>query len=143
MCGSNLAFGPEAFTWMSNINALSPDSRSQSFDHRANGYARGEGIGVLVVKRLTDAISDGNTIRAVIRSTGSNEDGRTPALSQPSRQAQENLIRETYQKAGLSMKPTRYVEAHGTGTAVGDPCEAQAIGSAFQKFRSNDDPMLV
>lgn len=128
---------------MSNINFLSPDSRCHSFDHRANGYARGEGVAVLVLKRLDDAIRDGNTIRAVIRSTGSNEDGRTPGITQPSRTAQEQLIKDTYRKAGLSMAHTRYFEAHGTGTAIGDPREAQAIGSAFQKFRSVDDPVLV
>ncbi|KAI0383339.1 putative polyketide synthase [Hypomontagnella monticulosa] len=143
VAGSNLANSPEPYLWMSNINFLSPDSRCHSFDHRANGYARGEGIGVVVLKRLSDAIRDGNTIRAVIRSTGSNEDGRTPGITQPSRQAQESLIRETYGKAGLSMKYTRFFEAHGTGTQAGDPREAQAIGSAFQKYRSNDDPLYV
>lgn len=128
---------------MTNINFLSPDGRCYPFDHRANGYARGEGVGVVVLKRLSDAIRDGNTIRAVIRSTGSNEDGRTPGITQPSRTAQERLIRETYQKAGLSMAHTRFFEAHGTGTAIGDPREAQAIGSAFQKYRSVEDPLYV
>jgi acyl transferase domain-containing protein len=128
---------------MSNIGFLSPDSRCKSFDHRANGYARGEGVGVMIVKRLSDAIRDGNTIRAVIRSTGANEDGRTPGITQPSRQAQERLIRETYRRAGLSLAHTRYFEAHGTGTAIGDPREAQAIGSAFQKYRTTDDPVYV
>jgi acyl transferase domain-containing protein len=128
---------------MSNIGFLSPDSRCKSFDHRANGYARGEGVGVMIVKRLSDAIRDGNTIRAVIRSTGANEDGRTPGITQPSRQAQERLIRETYRRAGLSLAHTRYFEAHGTGTAIGDPREAQAIGSAFQKYRTTDDPVYM
>lgn len=128
---------------MSNIGFLSPDSRCKSFDHRADGYARGEGVGVMIIKRLSDAIRDGNTIRAVIRSTGANEDGRTPGITQPSRQAQEHLIRETYRRAGLSLAHTRYFEAHGTGTAIGDPREAQAIGSAFQKYRTADDPVYV
>lgn len=143
LAGCNLANSPEAYVWMSNINFLSPDSRCHSFDHRANGYARGEGIGVVILKRLSDAIRDGNTIRAVIRATGSNEDGKTPGITQPSRQAQERLIRETYQKAGLSMAHTRFFEAHGTGTPIGDPREAQAIGSAFQKYRSVQDPIYV
>jgi acyl transferase domain-containing protein len=128
---------------MSNVSFLSPDSHCKSFDHRANGYARGEGVGVMIVKRLSDAIRDGNTIRAVIRSTGSNEDGRTPGITQPSRTAQERLIKQTYEKAGLSLAHTRYFEAHGTGTAIGDPREAQAIGSAFQKYRSVQDPVYV
>lgn len=128
---------------MSNIGFLSPDSRCYSFDHRANGYARGEGVGVVLLKRLSDAIKDGNTIRAVIRSTGSNEDGKTQGITQPSREAQERLIHETYQKAGLSLAYTRFFEAHGTGTAIGDPREAQAIGSAFRKHRSNVEPLYV
>lgn len=143
VAGSNLANSPEPYVWMSNLSFLSPDSKCHSFDHRANGYARGEGIGVVVLKRLSEAIRDGNTIRAVIRSTGSNEDGKTPGITQPSREAQERLIRETYQKAGLSMAHTRFFEAHGTGTPMGDPREAQAIGMAFQKYRSINDPLYV
>lgn len=100
------------------MNFFSKDSRSFSFDHRANGYGRGEGFGVIVIKRLTDALRDGDTIRAVVRSTGSNQDGRTPGITQPNTGAQELLIRETYEKAGLDLQATRYVEAHGTGTAV-------------------------
>ncbi len=143
VAGSNLANSPEPFVWMSNLSFLSPDSRCHSFDHRANGYARGEGIAVVILKKLSDAIRDGNTIRAVIRSTGSNEDGKTPGITQPSREAQEELIRETYRKAGLTMMHTRFFEAHGTGTPMGDPREAQAIGMAFQKYRSADDPLYV
>jgi len=97
----------------------------------------------MILKRLSDAIRDGNTIRAVIRSTGSNEDGRTPGITQPSGTAQERLIRETYARAGLSMAHTRFFEAHGTGTPIGDPREALAIGSAFKKYRSVRDPLYV
>lgn len=128
---------------MSNMNFLSPDSRCYSFDHRANGYARGEGISVIILKRLSDAIRDGNCIRAVIRATGCNEDGRTQSITQPSSQAQERLIRETYRKAGLSMRYTRFFEAHGTGTPIGDPIEARAIGQSFKDFRSPSDPLYV
>ncbi|KAI0022605.1 putative polyketide synthase [Xylariomycetidae sp. FL0641] len=143
VAGSNLAYSPESYTWMSNINFLSPDSRCYSFDHRANGYARGEGVAVVILKRLADAVRDGNTIRAVIRATGSNEDGRTPGITQPSRKAQEQLIMQTYARSGLSMAHTRYFEAHGTGTPIGDPREAQAIGSAFRQCRRSDDPLYV
>jgi acyl transferase domain-containing protein len=94
---------------------LSPDSKSYSFDHRCNGYGRGEGIAALVIKRLSDAVSAGDTIRGVIRAVGTNHDGRTPSTSHPNRLAQSELIKETYAKAGLSMEPTRYFEAHGTG----------------------------
>ena len=105
--------GVENTLTMSNLNFFSPDSKCFSFDDRANGYARGEGFGVLVVKRLSDAIEDGDTIRAVIRSTGSNQDGLTPGITQPSGEAQAALIKDTYQKAGLDMNSTRFFEAHG------------------------------
>ena len=128
---------------MSNLNMLSPDGRCFSFDHRANGYARGEGFGVLVLKRLEDAIADKDVIRAVIRSTGTNQDGNTPGITQPSGDAQERLIRRTYEKAGLDMACTRFFEAHGTGTAVGDPTEAAAIGAAFRNHRTPSQPLYV
>ena len=136
-------FNPDWMLLLSNMSFLSHDSRCFSFDHRANGYARGEGVGVVVIKRLSDALRDGDTIRAVIRSTGSNQDGRTPGITQPDQDAQENLILETYQKAGLDMSCTRYFEAHGTGTAIGDPIEARALGRAFREYRSSIDPLLV
>lgn len=98
---------------MSNMNFLSPDSRCYSFDHRANGYARGEGVIVLVLKRLSDAIRDGDTVRAVIRGTGSNQDGHTPTMPQPNQSAQESLIRQVYKSCNLTFEKTRYVEAHG------------------------------
>lgn len=138
-----MASAPETYVWMSNLNFLSPDGRCYSFDHRANGYARGEGVGVLVLTRVRDAVAAGHTIRAVIRATGANEDGKTPGITQPSRVAQQRLIRETYRKARLSMAPTRFFEAHGTGTAIGDPREALAIGHAFRHVRTTDDPLYM
>jgi acyl transferase domain-containing protein len=143
LAGSNLTMAPETYSWLSNINFLSSSSRCYSFDHRANGYARGEGVGVVILKRLSQAILDGNTIRAVIQATASNEDGKTPSITQPSREAQEQLILDTYRKAKLSMVHTRFFESHGTGTPVGDPCEAQAIGNSFRKHRSENDPLFV
>ena len=128
---------------MSSFNFLSPDSRSWSFDQRANGYARGEGTAVIVVKRLEDAVRDGNTIRTVIRSTGSNQDGRTPGITQPSQEAQMNLIERTYKQANIDMEPTRFFEAHGTGTKIGDPIEANAIGTVFGHCRSANDPLYI
>lgn len=122
---------------------LSTDSRCFSFDHRANGYARGEGFGVLVIKLLSDAVRDGDTIRAVVRSTGSNQDGRTPGITQPSKDSQERLIRDTYAKAGLSLNRTTFFEAHGTGTQLGDVNEGNAIGSVFQQRRTKDQPLIV
>ena len=134
---------PESSIDLGNIGCLSPDGISYSFDHRANGYSRGEGIGVVVIKPLDKAIKDGDMIRAVIRATGGNQDGRTVDIAQPSQLAQLTLIRETYACAGLSMAPTRYVEAHGTGTSVGDPIEIGSIQSAFKESRSKEDPLFV
>lgn len=95
------------------MQMLSPDGVSYSFDHRANGYARGEGAVVLVLKRLSDAIRDSDVIRAVVRATGSNQDGRTPGITQPSAESQEQLIRQVYRSCNLGFESTRYVEAHG------------------------------
>lgn len=108
-----MILGPTIYQMLSSLNFLSPDSKCHSFDHRANGYARGEGIVALIVKPLSSAIRDGDMIRAIIRSTGSNQDGHTPSLTQPSPQAQEDLIRHVYRKANLSFDDTRYFEAHG------------------------------
>lgn len=103
------------------MNMLSPDGKCFSFDERANGYSRGEGISVVIIKRLRDALRDGNTIRAIIRATGSNQDGHTPGVTQPNRDAQALLIRQTYEKACLDLVPTRYCEAHGTYHSVSLP----------------------
>ncbi|KAK3324427.1 putative polyketide synthase [Cercophora scortea] len=143
VCGANLMLTPESQLYLNNLGMLSKDSRSYSFDERANGYGRGEGVGVVVVQPLDDAIRDGRTIRAVIRSTCSNQDGKTPGITQPSKEAQYRLILDTYAKAGLSMNHTRYFEAHGTGTPLGDPIEAGAIGQAFRTYRSPHDPLYL
>jgi len=106
---------------------MSPDSTCYSFDERANGYSRSEGFGVVLLKRLSKAIGDGDTIRGIIRSTGCNQDGHTPGITQPSQAAQERLTRETYEHAGLDLDVTRYFEAHGTGTVLGDPTEGKNL----------------
>lgn len=125
----------------SRLNFISPDSHSYSFDERANGYSRGEGIGVVVLKSLSKALEDDDTIRAVIRSTSSNQDGRTPSITQPSAVAQAALIREAYKPLDFDFRSTGYVEAHGTGTAVGDPIEAQGLSMVFSKNR--DNPLFI
>lgn len=141
--GSNLIFAPENTAGLSNLNFLSPDGKCYAFDERANGYARGEGIASLVIKPLSTAIQDGNTIRAIIRGTGVNSDGRTPGISQPSSEAQIALIRGVYRRFGLDPSRTGYFEAHGTGTAVGDPLEAKAIATVFSQEQRGDKPLYV
>ncbi|KAL8721436.1 MAG: hypothetical protein Q9225_001881 [Loekoesia sp. 1 TL-2023] len=144
VAGCNIMLNPDTvMVSLSNLNFLSPDSRCYSFDHRANGYSRGEGFGVIITKLLSEALRDGNTIRAVIRATGSNQDGRTPGITQPSQEAQETLIRDTYMSADLDFRTTKFFEAHGTGTSVGDPSDAGAIGAVFKDDRTADDPMLI
>ncbi|GAM42968.1 hypothetical protein TCE0_044f17402 [Talaromyces pinophilus] len=141
--GSNLILDPDYSTILSNMHILSPDSRCYAFDHRANGYSRGDGIAVLVLKRLSDAIRDNDTIRAVIRASGSNQDGYTPGVTQPSPKAQAQLIRETYKRAGLTMRHTKFIEAHGTGTRIGDPIEISAIADCFRHYRDSSSPLYV
>lgn len=117
----------------SNVNMLSPTGRSRMWDSGADGYARGEGVAAVVLKRLSDAIADGDVIESIIRETGTNQDGRTPGITMPSSTSQAQLIRQTYANAGLSIDKDRcqYFEAHGTGTKAGDPQEAGAIYKAF------------
>ena len=140
--GCSLILAPDvSMIHLSNMGFFSPDGRCYTFDERANGYAKGEGAGVVVIKLLADALRDGNTIRAVIRATGVNQDGKTPGLTQPSKVAQQQNIQQTYRAGGLDPDVTKYFEAHGTGTQVGDPIEAEAISAAFQKRA--DDPLYI
>ena len=141
--GVNVILDPQVSNSMADSDMLSPDGKCYTFDHRANGYSRGEGFGVLIVKRLADALRDGDTIRSIIRATGTNQDGKTPSVSQPNQDAQEKLIRDTYNSAGLDLKFTRYFEAHGTGTKVGDPIEVRAIASTFKCQRPRNEPLYI
>lgn len=122
---------------------LSPDGRSYTYDHRANGYARGEGAACIVLKPLADALRDGDSIRAVIRNSGVNQDGKTSGITLPSGEAQSSLIASVYKSAGLDPLETTYVEAHGTGTPAGDPIEASALSKVFSPGRPQDRPLHV
>ncbi|KAK2036708.1 PKSN polyketide synthase for alternapyrone biosynthesis protein [Colletotrichum somersetense] len=142
VAGVNLILHPNFMHQLSSMHMLSPEGISHTFDHRANGYGRGEGIGCLVVKRLKDALQDGDTIRAVIRGTRTNADGKTLGITQPSSEAQAELIKNTYEAAGLSLTDTQYFEAHGTGTSLGDPIELSAIGKTLGAARSREESPL-
>ncbi|EFR00806.1 lovastatin nonaketide synthase [Nannizzia gypsea CBS 118893] len=135
IAGVNLMINPNTMNQLTAMHMLSPEGISHTFDDRANGYGRGDGIGALIVKRLSDAIRDGDTIRAVIRGTGVNADGKTPSITQPSSEAQADLINQTYTDAGLDQSETEYFECHGTGTPVGDPLELNAIASTLGAAR--------
>ncbi len=125
------------------IRFLGPGGKSYSFDSRGEGYGRGEGVATIVIKPLPNALKDGDNVRAVIRASALNQDGKTPTITSPSQTAQEELIRRTYRDAGLMPKDTAYVEAHGTGTEAGDPIESRAIGSVFGEGRKKQNPLYI
>jgi acyl transferase domain-containing protein len=122
---------------------LSAEGKCFSFDSRASGYGRGEGAATLILKPLEAAIRDGNPIRAVIRETAANQDGKTPTLTSPSSEAQVELINSCYARAGLDPRDTGYVECHGTGTQAGDTSEARAIGTVLGMQRDRSDPIPI
>ncbi|KAK0757783.1 hypothetical protein N5P37_009799 [Trichoderma harzianum] len=129
--GVNLILGPDQFKAIGSLGMLSPDGKSYAFDKRANGYGRGEGVATILIKRLSDALAANDPIRAVIRETALNQDGKTETITTPSGAAQETLMRECYRRAGLDPRGTQYFEAHGTGTQAGDPIEARAMAGVF------------
>ncbi|KAF3000355.1 t1pks [Neopestalotiopsis sp. 37M] len=133
VCGANLVLTPAMTVALYEAGALSADTSCKTFDVSANGYARADAINAVYIKRLDHAIRDGNPIRAIVRSTATNFDGKTSGISNPSTSAQEALIRKTYQLAGLDTAETAFCECHGTGTAVGDPLEAQAVANVWQE----------
>ncbi|KAJ0332025.1 hypothetical protein COL922a_011545 [Colletotrichum nupharicola] len=141
VAGSNLMLSPGFTKLMAEQSVLSPDASCKTFDSSANGYVRAEAVNCLFVKRLDLAIRDGNPIRAVIRGSATNSDGKTLGLTTPSAQAQQELIRDAYHYAGIpesDMWQTAMVECHGTGTAVGDTIEACTVGTVF-----GDKGMLI
>lgn len=129
---------------LDKLGALSASSRCHSFDARAEGYARGEGFGAIYLKRPSLAMADESPIRAMIRGTAINSNGRTGGITRPSARGQEVVIREAYRNAGdLPFSDTSYFECHGTGTYVGDPIEVAAVGRVFGPERSAEDPLLI
>ncbi|KAK2590623.1 hypothetical protein QQS21_011689 [Conoideocrella luteorostrata] len=141
--GSNLILYPSSSIGLSTVGLTGPNGTSFSFDARAEGYGRGEGVGCIILKLLSDAIRDNDPIRAVIRETGMNQDGFTPTITSPSSEAQQDLIRSCYERAGLDPLETTYTECHGTGTIAGDTIELTALGDIFSAGRSANDPLYV
>ena len=123
----------------SQAGMLSPDGRCHSFDAAANGYTRGEGAGLVLLKPLSRAEADGDRVYALIRGSATNQDGHTTGLTVPSERSQEAVTLEACRRAGISPAEIDYVEAHGTGTPVGDPIEARALGRALAAGRPSDD----
>ncbi len=144
LCGGvNAILTPDVTVTFSRASMLSPDGRCKAFDSRANGYVRGEGAGMVVLKPVTRAIADGDRIHAIIRATAVNQDGRTTTITVPSMDAQMAMLREACRRAAIAPVQVNYVEAHGTGTAVGDPIEAEAIGRVFGKSSGKNKTCVI
>ncbi|PYI04412.1 putative polyketide synthase [Aspergillus sclerotiicarbonarius CBS 121057] len=141
--GVNVILSHEFMSTMTMMKFLSPNGRCHTFDENADGYARGEAIGCLILKPLKDAVRDGDHIHAIIRGSGSNQDGRTPGITLPSGAAQEALIRRVYETACLNPVDTDFVEAHGTGTQAGDPIETEALARVFGPGRTAERPLRI
>ncbi|MEU6350701.1 SDR family NAD(P)-dependent oxidoreductase [Streptomyces sp. NPDC047072] len=141
--GVNAMLHPESFVVMCKGRLLAADGRSKAFDASADGYGRGEGAGAIVLKPVEHALRDGDRIYAVIRGSGSNQDGRTNGITVPNPHAQADLARQVSADAGIDPCRIGYVEAHGTGTAVGDPIEMAALGAAFGAVEGRNQPLLV
>ncbi len=140
--GVNLILAPELTIAFSHARMMAADGRCKTFDAAADGYVRGEGCGVVVLKRLADAVRDGDRVLAVICGTAVNQDGRSNGLTAPNGQAQQAVIRAALADAGVAPEAIGYVEAHGTGTNLGDPIEAQALQAALGP-RAADRPLAL
>ncbi|ACC81629.1 type I polyketide synthase [Nostoc punctiforme] len=141
--GVNLILTPEANIMFSKARMMAADGRCKTFDAAANGYVRGEGCGIVVLKRLSQAQAQGDRILAVIRGSAVNQDGRSSGLTVPNGIAQENLIRQAIANAKVQPQQVSYVEAHGTGTSLGDPIEVEAITATLGKEHTTDRPLAI
>ena len=141
--GVNIMLSPAISINFSKARVLAPDGRCKTFDAGADGYVRGEGAGVVVLKPLGLALADSDPIYAVIRGTATNQDGRTNGLMAPSRQSQEAVLADAYRRAGVSPGAVQYVEAHGTGTLLGDSIEAKALGAILAEGRAPGNRCLI
>ena len=141
--GVNLALSPDGFIATCRAGMLAPDGHCKTFDAAADGYARGEGCGLIVLKRVSDAIAAGDNILALIRGSAVNQDGPSSGLTVPNGPAQQAVIRKALTNGGLNPQDISYVEAHGTGTALGDPIEIESLAAALGEERTADNPLVV
>jgi acyl transferase domain-containing protein/surfactin synthase thioesterase subunit len=141
--GVNLLLRPEVTMIFSQAQMMAPDGRCKTFDARANGYVRGEGCGMVVLKRLKDAIEDGDRILATIRGSAINQDGHSNGITAPNGPAQEAVLRRALANAEVTPAEISYVELHGTGTSLGDPIEAEALGNVLGQGRKKGDRCAV
>ncbi len=141
--GVNLLLAPGIFRAFDQTGALSPTGACHAFDADADGFVRGEGCGVVVLKRLSDAVRDGNRLLAVVRGSAVNQDGRSNGMLAPNPAAQMAVLRAAYANAGVPPHEVDYVETHGTGTLLGDPIEARALGTVLGRGRPEQSPLLI
>ncbi|WP_028933378.1 type I polyketide synthase [Pseudonocardia spinosispora] len=141
--GVSLMLARDMTDMMASSGALSADGRCKTFDARANGYVRSEGCGVLVLKRLADALADQDPVLAVIRGSAVNSDGRSAGLTAPNGTAQRALLRQALRAAGVAASDVGYIETHGTGTPLGDPIEVDALADVFGAPRPDGEPCVL
>jgi phthiocerol/phenolphthiocerol synthesis type-I polyketide synthase B len=141
--GVNLLLSPQIFRGFDQTGVMSASGACHSFDADADGFVRGEGCGVAVLKRLSDALHDGDRILAVVRGSAVNQDGRSNGLFAPNPAAQMAMLRSAYANAGVPTHEVDYIETHGTGTLLGDPIEARALGTVLGKGRPEQSPLLI
>ena len=141
--GVNLMASPEAMVALCKLQALARDGRCKTFDAAADGYGRGEGCGVVVLKRLAEAQAAGDRIHAVVRGSAVNHDGHSNGLTAPNGSAQEAVIRAALANAGLEASSVGYVETHGTGTLLGDPIEVLSLNRVYGAGRSRESPLVI
>jgi acyl transferase domain-containing protein/acyl carrier protein len=141
--GVNVICSPETTILLSKAHMMAPDGRCKAFDGRADGFVRGEGCGIVVLKRLSDALADGDRILAVLRGSAINQDGRSSGITAPNGPSQEAVIRAALTSAGVNPADVSYVEAHGTGTSLGDPIEVRALNGVFAPSRTRERALVV
>ena len=137
--GVNIMLWPWSSIYFSKAGFMAPDGQCKTFDAKANGFVRGEGAAIVVLKPLSKALFDGDSIYALIMGSAVNQDGRSNGITAPNRLSQEEVLREAYKQANIAPNQVQYVEAHGTGTALGDPIEVRALASVLSQGRNNQD----
>jgi len=141
--GVNRLISPEFSINFSKARMLAADGRCKTFDAAADGFVRGEGCGIIILKRLSNAIADGNPILALIRGSAVNQDGRSSGLTVPNGPSQQAVISQALENSNIKPSQINYIEAHGTGTSLGDPIEINALGSVFGNYHNIDNPLKI
>ncbi|ACY13745.1 6-deoxyerythronolide-B synthase [Haliangium ochraceum DSM 14365] len=141
--GANAVLAPDLTVALSEAKMMSPSGRCRTFDARGDGYVRGEGCGLVALKRLSDALADGDPIRALIRGVGCNQDGRSNGLTAPNGESQRALILEVLRRARVAPEEVSYIEAHGTGTPLGDPIEVEALAATYGRPRPDGEACML